>query len=270
MSNRDSYIGVFDSGIGGLTVLKAITELMPNENIIYFGDTANLPYGTKSKSQIERFAMNDVAFLMEHDIKALVIACNTADAAASDKLRENFDIPIYGVIEPASKKASEISKKHIGVFATSATVKSESYQKKISKYRSDAVIEACACPLLVPLVENGRYEKDDEVVKLILEEYLSTLSEDVDTLVLGCTHYPLLQEAIESLRPNMNVISSSLASAEALKNSLEEKYLLSSVNKGERKYFVSDDAEHFKENAKIFFGEDLRDEVTLVNLSEKK
>ncbi len=267
MSNRDSYIGIFDSGIGGLTVLKAIKDLMPKENIIYFGDTANLPYGTKSKKQIESFAFKNASFLMKKDIKALVIACNTADAISGKRLKEELDIPVYGVIAPASKVATKITKNnHIGILATNATVKSNAYIDQISKYNPEAIVEAHACPLLVPLVENGRYSKDDKVVNLILKEYLDLLSEEVDTIVLGCTHYPLLQDAISNLRNDLNIVSSSLCAAEALKMGLEEKDLLSNNNDGKIKYFVSDAKENFQENAKIFFGNELDEEVELVNI----
>ncbi|MBR2067761.1 MAG: glutamate racemase [Solobacterium sp.] len=268
MSEEKNYIGIFDSGIGGLTVLKEIKEKMPMENLIYFGDTAHLPYGTKSASQIQEFAYNDVKFLSKFHLKALVIACNTADSVARDMLEKSFDLPIYGVIEPAAKKAAELTKnKRVGVMATSATVNSEAYQKKIKKYDSSVEVFPIACPLLVPLVENQRYRKDDQVVRLIVQEYLDKLFiHDVDTIVLGCTHYPLLNEVIKDLSPNIQIISSSLAAAETLEASLKEKGLCSENEEREIRYYVSDDAMHFKENASIYTGENSEIEVEQVTI----
>ena len=252
----EKYIGVFDSGIGGLTVVKDILKLLPNENIVYFGDTAHLPYGTKSEKQIKEYAIADVNFLSKFDLKSLVIACNTADSVASPTLRSTFDYPIYGVIQPASKRAVNLSKnKRIGIMATNATVKSRAYQDAIAQYDPNAEVFALACPLLVPLVENGRYKKGDKVVELVVQEYLDELlKHDVDTIVLGCTHYPLLEEVVSSFAPNINVISSSEAAAYALKNGMEDNGLLEDNDKAVHRYFVSDDVEHFKATADLFFG----------------
>ena len=268
--NREDYIGIFDSGIGGLTVFKSIMDKMPDEKLIYFGDTAHVPYGTKSHKQIRAYAMQDVKFLTQFNLKALVIACNTADSVASQTLKENFDLPIFGVIEPASKKAALMTENgRIGVMATAATCKSGSYQEMIHKYNPKAKVFPLACPLLVPLVEDGRFKKDDKVVQLILTEYLDSLKEhDVDTIVLGCTHYPLLEDAIKSLVPDINVISSSEAAAEHLSHGLIEMSLDSQGTKSEYRYYVSDDPEHFKENAGTFMGKPLEEEVLLVNDSD--
>ena len=254
MSNKESYIGVFDSGIGGLTVAESIMESLPNENIIYFGDTAHLPYGTKSEKQIMEYVFDDVNFLQQFNLKALVVACNTADSVARRMLKKQYDLPIFGVIKPASFQAAKTSKNHrIGVMATTATVRSGAYPQAIHQFDKNAEVFTLACPLLVPLVENGRYDKDDIVVTTILQEYLDQLLiHDIDTLVLGCTHYPLLMEAIQYLAPHINVISSSDAAAEALRIGLEERDLLSETGNGANKYFVSDDAEHFGENARLF------------------
>lgn len=268
MTNKEGFIGVFDSGIGGLTVAGSIMKSLPHENIIYFGDTAHLPYGTKSEKQIREYADNDVAFLSRFDLKALVIACNTADSVARASLEEKYDIPIYGVIEPASIKAARMSRSHrIGIMATPATVRSEAYPQTIRRYDEQAEVFQLACPLLVPLVENGRYRKDDIVVSTVLKEYLDQLTDKgIDTLVLGCTHYPLLMDAISSLVPDLTIISSSEAAAETLHRGLREMRLLKESGNSTRKYFVSDAPEHFRENAELFLGDEAAEDAELAVL----
>lgn len=265
---NEKYVGVFDSGIGGLTVVKSIIESMPNENIIYFGDTAHVPYGTRSPRQVTEYVLQDVKFISNFDIKAIVIACNTADSIAREKVEELYDLPVFGVVDPASKLAAESTKNgRIGVIATNATIKSESYNKAIAKFNKDAKVFGVACPLLVPLVENGRFIKGDVVIETVLKEYLDPLAKnDIDTLVLGCTHYPLLMDIIKDLYPNINIISSSDAAASTLKNELVEKDLLSENANSDRKYFVSDDAEGFMKQAKVFMGDSLGGEVKQVNI----
>ncbi len=268
MKNKNAYIGVFDSGAGGLTVVKHIEEMMPNENILYFGDTAHVPYGTKSEKQIKEFSVNDVAFLNGFELKSLVIACNTADSVARETLMKEFDLPIYGVIDPASRKAAEITKNgKIGIMATTATVRSDAYPKRIHRYKPDAEVYSLACPLLVPLVENRRYRKDDQVVTIILKEYLDQLTcHGIDTLVLGCTHYPLLLDAVQSLVPDIQIVSSSYESALALKNSLEKTHQLNDEPGSVRRFYVSDDADAFRENASVFLHEKLGKEVEQVSV----
>lgn len=264
---KDDYIGIFDSGIGGLTVFKSIMDKMPEEKLIYFGDTAHVPYGTKSHKQIRAYAMQDVNFLTRFNLKALVIACNTADSVARQTLKDNFNLPIFGVIEPASRKAAAITKNNrIGVMATAATVRSGSYQEMIHKYNPEVEVFPLACPLLVPLVEDGRFKKEDKVVQLLLTEYLDKLKEhNVDTIVLGCTHYPLLEDAVKNLIPDINVISSSEAAAAYLSEGLTEMNLDRQSGIPEYRYYVSDDPEHFKENASIFMGHELEEDVLLVS-----
>lgn len=255
MNNR--FIGVFDSGMGGLTVVKSIVETMPDENIIYFGDTAHVPYGTRSKEQITEYVLNDVRFLNTFDIKAIVIACNTADSIAREKVEELYSLPVFGVVEPASKSAAQITKNNkIGVIATNATVNSGAYERNISRFNPDAQVISVACPLLVPLVEEGRFRKGDKVIENVLTEYLTPLkNQGIDTLVLGCTHYPLLYDIISEIMPETNIISSSVSAAAELKKALEEKKLQSSEKGSQRKYFVSDNAQYFEGLAKIFMGE---------------
>ena len=265
MSQRDNYIGVFDSGIGGLTVAKSIIRKMPNENIIYFGDTAHLPYGTKSDKQIRQYVMDDVHFLQQFDIKALVIACNTADSVARKTVQEHFDLPIFGVIKPASKRAARMTENNrIGIMATPATVRTGAYAEKIRRYNPRAEVFQLACPLLVPLVENSRYKADDPVVKIVLNEYLDQLrAKDVDTIVLGCTHYPLLEEAVRAFVPEMTVISSSEAAAQTLLEGLQKEGLDRETGEAQYRYYVSDDPEHFTDNARIFMGDDFTGKAEL-------
>ena len=233
------YIGVFDSGIGGLTVVKSIVDSMPGENIIYFGDTAHVPYGTRSERQITEYVLADVRFLRTFDIKAVVIACNTADSVAKEKVRETYpDLPVFGVVDPASRLAAETTKNgKVGVIATNATVK------------------------LVPLVENGRFETGDPVIEIVLHEYLDPLVEKgIDTLVLGCTHYPLLYGTITHLYPELNVISSSDAAAAKMLGTLIQNGTCNEnteAAESERKYFVSDDAEGVDKLARVFMGDEL-------------
>jgi len=264
--NRNAYIGIFDSGAGGLTVAKHLMEWLPDENILFFGDTAHLPYGTKSEKQIKEFAVNDVAFLNTFELKSLVIACNTADSVARETLLREFDMPIYGVIDPASKKAAEVTEnKKIGIMATTATVRSLAYRKAIHRIDKDIEVYQLACPLLVPLVENRRYRKDDTVVRLILSEYLEQLTANgIDTLVLGCTHYPLLYDAIHDLVPDLKIVSSSEEAAKALVRSLKASDLLSDEPGSIRRFYVSDDPEAFRKNADIFLGKDITGEVIQV------
>lgn len=255
MNNK--YIGVFDSGMGGLTVVKSIVETIPDENIIYFGDTAHVPYGTRSKEQITEYVLNDVKFLNTFDLKAVVIACNTADSIAREKVVELYKLPIFGVVEPASKKAAETTRNNlIGVIATNATVNSGAYEKNINRFNPKAEVFSVACPLLVPLVEEGRFKKGDKVIEKILIEYLTPLkARGIDTLVLGCTHYPLLHDIIAEIMPDVELISSSVAAAEVLKEELCSKNLLNTDKASKRKYFVSDNAEYFEGLAKIFMGD---------------
>lgn len=258
--SKNSYIGVFDSGIGGLTVVKSIVESMPGENIIYFGDTAHVPYGTRSKRQILQYVLSDVKFLNTFDIKAIVIACNTADSIARQAVEDAYpDIPVFGVVDPASRMAAMGTKNgKIGVIATNATVNSCAYDMAIAKYNKEATVYSAACPLLVPLVENGRFQIGDIVIETVLREYLDPLVEKgIDTLVLGCTHYPLLYDIICHLYPELNVISSSDAAAAKMLGTLIQNDLCNEDPDSERKYFVSDDAEGVDALARVFMGDDL-------------
>lgn len=251
MNNK--YIGIFDSGIGGLTVAKAIMEALPKENIVYFGDTLNSPYGDKKEEQIIELVKQDAKFLEQFDLKALVIACNTADAIGRSTITKMYDTPVFGVVGPASKYTCSISKnKKIGVIATKAAINSKAYEKAIKKIDENVKVYSNACPLLVPLVEQGKFTDDCLETKQILAGYLKPLLEKgIDSLILGCTHYPLLTNMVRQIAPNINIISSSEAAAEKIKTDLTRLNMLSD-ELIKRQFYVSSNPEGFTKLANIF------------------
>ena len=252
-------IGIFDSGIGGLTVVKQLMHLLPDEQLIYFGDTARIPYGTKSKQLIEQYAMEDAHFLLQHDIKALVVACNTASSLAMDVLLKHLDIPVIGVVIPGAQKAVQLTRNNkIGVIGTIATINSNSYTRQIQNSLDDAQVLAQACPLLVPLVEEGWLE--DEITISVLKKYLpDMIAEKVDTLILGCTHYPLIENTIQKVMgDNVKLIDSGKETAKAVKKVLIETGLLNDSGKdAQDKFFVSDIPMKFEEIGSRFLGKKL-------------
>jgi glutamate racemase len=192
---NDRPIGVFDSGVGGLTVAKALLEAMPGESLLYLGDTARLPYGTKSPDTVARYARRNIAFLVEHGVKAIVVACNTASATALSGFPFEQPVPTWGVIEPGARAAVARTRGRVGVIATESTIASGVYPRALHRLRADLVVEARACPLFVPLVEEGW--EDDPVAEEVARRYLAPLlAQRIDTLVLGCTHYPLLARVL--------------------------------------------------------------------------
>lgn len=252
-------IGMFDSGLGGLTVMKQIAKLMPHEHIVYFGDTARLPYGNKSPETIVRYSVENTIFLMQQEIKALLVACNTASSYAVSMLEKIFNIPIIGTIDPCAKKAMATTRNNkIGLLGTYATIQSGRFQEVIAKQLPDARVFGAACPLLVPLVEEQMLTHD--ITRLMIKEYLAPLKkEKIDTLILGCTHYPLLGQLIqEELGGGVVIVDAAHATAEALKNILEENKLYTHCEKTpEYRYFVTDDPEKFQKSGRIFFGKPL-------------
>jgi len=192
-------IGIFDSGIGGLTVVHQVFDMLPNERIVYFGDTARVPYGSKSPEGVRKFAIQDILFLMKHDVKLLVAACHTVSSVALDDLIQEFHLPVLGVVEPGVKAALTATKNgRIGVIGTRATVMSQTYEHKLAEKNSEVKVFSQACPLFVPLAEEGWLEED--VTHRVATIYLRPLLEaDVDTLILGCTHYPLLKRVIHDV-----------------------------------------------------------------------
>lgn len=266
--NNSKPIGIFDSGLGGLTVVKSVLELMPQEDIIYFGDTAHVPYGTKSGEQITEYVMNDVRFLSGFDIKAIVIACNTADSVAKTKIEEKYPLPVFGAVQPAAMEAAKRTKNNrVGVIATNATIQSGAYERAIKRFNSEAVVISEACPLLVPLVEEGRFLKGDIVTESVMREYLEIMKkEEVDTLVLGCTHYPLLTDIVSAEMPGVNIVSSSEAAARSLKDILGRNNMLNDAeHSGTMRIFVSDKAQDFEKHAEIFMGRKITGNVIEVD-----
>ena len=266
-TDKQKPIGVFDSGIGGLTVVKRMASSLPNENIIYFGDTARVPYGSKSNSTVIEYSIQNTKFLLQKNIKALVVACNTASSIAIPDLKKMFDIPIIGMIEPGSKMALKKSQsKRIGVIGTRATVGNLAYSKEIKNLNSSAYVFEKPCPLFVPLAEEGWIKH--KATYEIAEEYLKELREDkIDTLVLGCTHYPILTEVIQkAIGKNVSLIDSGVASSEIVEVELKKLDLLSDSKKiGVQEYYVSDIPAKFKEVAELFLGKGI-DHVHKVDL----
>ena len=244
--NTSLPIGIFDSGVGGLTVYRALHEHLPNERFVYLGDTARVPYGTKSLATVERYAVENAQFLASHGIKLLVVACNTASALALPAIRQALDIDVVGVIGPGARAAvASSSGKRIGVIATESTVQSGAYTQAIAKADPNAVVIERACPLFVPLAEEGW--ADEEVARAVAETYLKDLRSSIDTLVLGCTHYPILRSVIqESVGAPVELIDSGEATAVEVKSLLKEKGLAgSSSGTGALERQLCDDLDHF-------------------------
>jgi len=266
MDNRP--IGVFDSGMGGLTAVRQMIRLLPGEDIVYFGDTGRVPYGGRSVETIIRYARQDVAFLRSFDLKAIVIACGTVSTTALDVLKTENTIPILGVVQPAAQAASRITKSgNIGVIGTKATIRSGAYEAAIRALLPNAQLIARACPLLVPLVEDGRVQRGDPVTERVVEEYLAPVkAAGVDTLVLGCTHYPLLRDVISDyMGESVTLIDTGEEAARAAAALLTEQGGLNDPNRaGVRRYYASDSAEDFAATAKLFLGKDISDRVERV------
>ncbi|QMT33146.1 glutamate racemase [Conchiformibius steedae DSM 2580] len=252
-------IGVFDSGVGGLTVVRALMERLPMENIVYFGDTARVPYGVKSRATIEHFTAQIVDFLLGNEVKALVIACNTIAAVAGHKVRQSAgNMPVLDVIAAGAQAALATSRNHnIGVIATSTTVNANAYARAIHTQNPAARILSQACPLLVPLVEEGWL--DHEVTRLTVREYLKPLLADsVDTLVLGCTHYPLLKPLLKQEAPNITLVDSAITTAEATAQALAAADLLNPNNPApDYRFYVSDIPLRFQTIGERFLGRSL-------------
>lgn len=264
-------IGVFDSGLGGLTAVRELSRLLPGEDIVYFGDTGRVPYGSRSKETIIKYARQDVAFLNTFDLKAIVIACGTVSTTALEVLRAENRIPVLGVVEPAARAAAAVSANgKIGLIGTEASIRSGAYERALASLRPDAVVYPKACPLFVPLVENGRFQRGDAVAELVVEEYLSPLkAEGVDTLVLGCTHYPLLREVIGAyMGPAVTLIDVGGACARRVCEVLEGTDSLSgAASGGKHRYFVSDSVDGFAHLASMFLGEDVGEDVEQVDIT---
>lgn len=246
-TNNTSPIGVFDSGVGGLTVAREIMRQLPQENMVYFGDTARVPYGSKSRDNIIRYSRQIIRFLRTKDVKAIVIACNTASALALDTVKEETDIPVIGVIVPGARAAIQATKNGvIGVAGTEATIQSETYTKVIKEMRPDAVVIGKPCPLFVPLVEEGfaKHRITEEVIDIYLSDMRQT---DIDTMILGCTHYPLLRSRIMAyFGEKVHIVNPAYETAMDLKKLLDESGAANvSDAAAAYEFYVSDAAEKF-------------------------
>ena len=269
----DAPIGIFDSGVGGLTVAREVFRLLPAEDVVYFGDVGRTPYGGRSKEIITQFTAQDVAFLMEHKVKFIICACNSASSVALDEVAQNYKIKMIGVIRPGAEAAVKRTRSgRIGVIGTNATINSNAYARIIHEINPELKVFSLACPLFVPLAEEGYIDKEATI--LIARDYLRTMHDvEIDTLILGCTHYPLLKNVIgEVMGDGVTLIDSGEETARVAYNLLAEDNLLNSgasqspAQQGSHKYFVSDIPEKFSQVATRFLGTML-EQVTRVNVS---
>lgn len=259
MKNKKA-IGIFDSGIGGLTVLHSIIKALPDEDSIYVGDTARVPYGTKSATAVTNYSLEIGKFLEGMDIKALVVACNTASAVALPKLQETFNLPVIDMIGPAANSAIEATKNcHIGIIGTEGTIRSKAYESELKNIRREIEVRSVACPLFVPLAEEGWI--DNEVALAAARRYLEPFKKsNIDTLILGCTHYPLLKKIIrEVIGDKVTLIDSGEAAALRLKDILNNKQKEGKQTTSTRSYFVTDTPERFLRLGKRFLGDEIDD-----------
>jgi len=254
MNNKNRPIGVFDSGIGGLTVLKEIVKEMPSEDTIYLGDTARVPYGIRSPETVTRYSLDNTRFLFSKDIKFLVVACNTASSVSLDRIKSVVPIPVIGVIEPGANAAVKATNnKKIGIIGTEATVRSDSYTRLIKAIDSDIEVSGLPCPLFVPLVEEGW--TDGEIAALIAEKYLEEIkSRDIDTLILGCTHYPLLKTIIAKVMgEGVRLIDSAVEVAKEVKTILDNSGLSRTEKQNPRReFYVTDSPLRFRKVGERF------------------
>jgi glutamate racemase len=260
-------IGIFDSGVGGLTVLRELRRQMPREELVYLGDTARVPYGTKSAQTVGRYAREAARFLVGQRVKVLVVACNTASAVALDDLAAVHRLPVVGVIEPGARKALEVSRSgRIGVIGTEGTIRSRAYERALCSSNPAVVVSAAPCPLFVPLAEEGW--ADHPVARLAAAEYLAPLlQQGIDTLVLGCTHYPLLKRTLQEVAgPSVELIDSAAETAKTVATLLAEQGLeRHGTQPASPRFFVTDVAERFERVGGAFLGAPLTG-VTTVTL----
>ena len=245
MDNRP--IGVFDSGVGGLTVVRQLMRELKNEEIVYFGDTARVPYGNKSKETVTKFSRQDIRFLLTKDVKAVVIACNTSSSNSLEELKKEFEVPLFGVVEPGVEEAIETTKnKRVGIIGTSATIRSDAYSQLIRERAPEIQVFSTACPLFVPLAEEGWV--DNEVTKLTASCYLTEMIENqVDSIVLGCTHYPLLKQCLkETVGSRIKLVDPAYGAAIKVREYLKaENKLRENAALAQHSFYVSDQTEMF-------------------------
>jgi glutamate racemase len=267
---KNLSIGMFDSGIGGLTVLKEVKKLLPAEHILYLGDSARVPYGSKSPQTVTRYALESAIFLLTKGIKVLIIACNTSSALALHILKRKLPIPVLGVIDPAAAAAARLTKsKRVGVIGTKATARSMAYEKAIRKLDAEIEVISTACPLFVPIVEEGL--ENDKIARLMAEKYLEAFKHSgIDVLVMGCTHYPILEPVIARVMgKGVSIINTGKETAKAAIRTLEKKNLINRSGKGGCEYFVTDSPDTFKEIGGRFLGEDINSIKFLKSLDYK-
>ncbi len=271
MSSRNA-IGVFDSGLGGLSAVKEFLHVLPNEKIIYFGDTGRVPYGTRSRSTIKKYAFQDAAFLLKNNVKMIVAACGTVSSVAGKELEESLPVPYTGVVNPTAFSAAKKTKNgKIGIIGTCATISSHSYKQRLQKLNPDFEVFEQACPLFVPLVENGIIDRNDKITQLTVERYLSELkSNGIDTLILGCTHYPLLKDAVSDfMGDGVTLVDSGCETALYAAKILKEQNLLND-DEGVKspEFYVSDTPDGFESVAGLFLGRDMEHTVNQIDIEQ--
>lgn len=263
-------IGVFDSGLGGLTVLKELHRVLPGEDFIYFGDTGRVPYGSRSRETIIKYARQDMRFLKTFDIKAVLVACCTVSSLWKE-IESEFNLPSVSVVAPSARHAAESTTNgRIGVIGTMATVNSRAFETELYKLDPNAEVMSIACPLFVPLVENGRVTPGDTVIETVAGEYLEPFRDfGCDTLILGCTHYPLLERIISEILPGVRLINPGVSSSDKLKHILGESGLLTAGKAGgSTDYFVSDDTGNFSELASLFMEQNISNNVRKIDIDK--
>ena len=256
MDNRP--IGVFDSGLGGLTAARHLRHILPGETIVYFGDTGRVPYGPRSPETIRQYARQDIAFLLSKNVKFILAACGTVSSTYPPEEAAALPVPFLGVVEPAARRAAEATRSgKVGIIGTQATIRSGSFAEVVRRLRPDVQLFERACPMFVPLVENGYVQPGDPVTRLVAHQYLDDLRDaGVDTLILGCTHFPLLESAVrEVMGPDAVLIDSGREAAEAVRSALQQQDLLSGAAQGSAEFYVSDSTEQFAGLAQIFLGQ---------------
>lgn len=265
-------IGVFDSGMGGLTVVKELRKVMPHEDITYFGDIARVPYGSRSPETILRYTKEDIGFLLSHDVKLIVVACGTASSVLEEEMIQSYDVPIFTVIRPSCEDAvMQTTNGNIAVIGTAATVKSRAHAREIERMLPTAKVFERPCPLFVPFVENGYIDPMNPAVRQVIEDYLAPVrAANPDTMILGCTHYPLLSEAIgEYMGEDVKLINMGVRLAEQVQRALSEKDAENSERRhGNVWYYVSDNTAQFSSLASIFLEESIRGFVEQVEIRE--
>lgn len=267
-TDKSSPVGVFDSGLGGLTVFRELLKVLPHENIIYLGDTARVPYGTRSAETIIKFSFEDTEFLRRRCVKCIVIACNTSSAVAGDQLKSSLKLPVFEVISSAVKEALKTTKNNkIGVIGTRGTIGSKAYQEKLLNQNPNIEVIASDCPLFVPFIEEG--EIKSKALKMIAKKYLEIVKKGkVDTLILGCTHYPIISKIIQKeMGLKVKLIDPGKSEAKEVYNYLKEHNLLNNGTKtGTREYFVTDYTDRFIKTAEMFLSQSLKGKIRKATL----